>query len=361
MPVPPTTPKHQIRPDITVTPTRFLLPPAAIPVHPIFATPSKPSAASVTSPAHPTLVTPPRADIQSFGFFNSNGKTVGYTPGKNNLIALARYEGKSHLYIRQSDAPRILFSSDADLTEEHIDLEQAQFLHLYVQLKALKHRADTDYHMRKKNGVIDDAHYYAAIHKIRKALNSLRHYMSTYTGDIAVCLANINAAIIQRTIYNPFSLQRLYGTQESDYQEDRTSCLLAITPQQLDLSLDFDVLSNLKKQTDRDYEIVQTYDNITPRHYAAAKRAIQYCINMLKINANTPQIEPFLATLNQKIKNCELYNPLGLLRIYEGKRYNRALANQVATFNQPINLAHLIEFASIEAEPDLKIEAPTPR
>lgn len=377
MPVPPTTPNRPIRPNAAATPEHFVLPAAVMPIPPrpplqtptrqterrVYAspqTPARPAAAAVASPAHPTLVTPPRADIQSFGFFDSNGKTQGYTPGKNNLIALARYEGKSHLYIRQSNAPRILFSSDTDLTEEHIAIEQAQYLHLYVQLKALKHRADTDSHIWKKNGAIDEAHYHAALVKIGRTISNLVNYISTYTGDIATCLANLNAAISQKTIYNPFGLKRRYGSQESDYLENETSCLSAITPEQLGLSLNLEVFSNLKKQTDKDYSIVKNYGNIAPMHYAAAKRAIQHCINILKINAFSPQIERFLTILNQKIKNNELYNPFGLQRIYEGAHYNRALANKVATFSQPINLAHLIEFSSIEAEPDLKVEAPTP-
>ena len=347
-------PEEAAAESVPVTPPRSM---EGAPAQLLLVTPSRPM---VESPAQPTLVTPPRADIQAFGFFKAEGKTIGYTPSQRNTIQLSRYEGKAHLYIRRRDNPIALFSSDMDLTAEQETHEDAQFLHLHVQLKALKHRVEMDSHRRRVNGVIESGHYYATLRNIQRAINAIKNYMYSHSCNSAACLSELNAAIARRTIYNPFSLRARYGSKESDYKTGEINNSAPLTPQQLGLKLDIQPLIDLKEQVDKDYYIVNRYGKIAPEHYARAKHVIQCVLTMLNLNTNAPDFDEFLTRLNQKIRSRELYNPLGLFRIYQGAHYNKRLANDTRSFTQPINKFELIPYSLGPAVAHAEAQAPKP-
>ncbi|MDI1352010.1 MAG: hypothetical protein PSV35_04455 [bacterium] len=299
------------------------------------------------SPASPSMVTPPRPNTQVFGFFAAQGKVLGFTPGRKNLVTLAAYEGKSHLRVRENISPKVIYSSDVGLTKEQDQYDQAKYLQLYAQLKALKNRTDTDYQMRKRNGSIDGAHYHTAIYKSQSAIRTLKNYIYTYDGDVVACLNGFNAAINGSTIYNPFGLQQIYGAQENEYKENLTSHLGALTPKQLGLELSLKPLIALAAQADKDYYVFTTY-GVRAEHYAATKCAIEKTIKMLKINANDMNIELFLAGVNKKLLTKEIYNPFDLLRLYEGPKYDAKLAVKADKLRTPLAKADLMEIFSIE-------------
>jgi hypothetical protein len=166
-----------------------------------------------------SIVTPSFRDgLEVFHFSQSLSefKTTGVSPNGKTTIPLKKFEGMSHNRVRNKDNPQLIISGDSPIKSPFKVSNSHQTLRLEAILIDLKNRADGDFFTFKAKGEVDSNHFTASINKIEACIKQIKKCAGLGSNKENL-LNELNNYIRQGTIYNPFSLKKLYSNNSYQF------------------------------------------------------------------------------------------------------------------------------------------------